>query len=1191
MQTGYKDHYSIPTGAEVFLLSKILENSSSGIVHICKNDYYAEKITSLLNCFFDHIEVIEFPAWDTGPYERTSPNISVISKRLTALAKIKNGLSKNQILITTANAFLTKIIPQSVIALATLKLKPKQEIKRDSLTKFLVENSYINVAAATESGEFAIRGSIIDVAPPNSDFGFRIDFFGDEIESIRKYDLLSQVTTGTTDEFDLLPATEVILNPKNIESFKQNYMKNFSLKAATADPLYEAISEGRRHNGAENLLPLFYEKLGSILDYTKGAVITFEQDIDQVIEERFETVKDAYETRKDAFKDGLVSNELQVLEPEELYISKPQYQEILKAGNVVKFHRSKKPEEKTGEEKDYKNIPNYYLRSQTEKRFVIDILKEDLAEKIIEGKGRVKNKNIIACITEGSKERIKHILSEQDVESIEITNFTKEQALITKNNIGLIILPIESGFEAEGIKLISEADIFGEKVYRKSRSSRKAEDFIKEAATLSTGELIVHKEHGIGRFLGLETLDVKGILHDFIKLEYHNGDKLYVPVENIDMLSRYGAENENAELDKLGGLNWQERTAKVKNRIKDLAFDLIKIAAERELRRAKSFESNTPLYDEFCERFKYTETEDQQNAIEKVLEDISSGRPMDRLICGDVGFGKTEVGLRAAFAVTQNNHELQNLRTSEPQNNLSEVPEFQNSGAPKSQVAVVCPTTLLCRQHFNTFSERFSGTGIQVKQLSRLVSSSESKKTKEQIKNGEVDIVVGTHALLAKNIEFKNLNLVIVDEEQRFGVAQKERLKKLREETHILTLTATPIPRTLQLSLAGVRELSLIATPPVDRLAVRTFITPYDEISVREAILKEHYRGGKTYFVVPRIKDIEENLDKLKKLIPEVKIVAAHGRMTPDELDGIMNDFYDGKFDVLMATTIVESGLDVPSANTIIIFKADMYGLAQLYQLRGRVGRGKTRAYAYLTTNPKKQLTKNALKRLEVMQKLDMLGAGFTLASYDMDIRGFGNLLGEEQSGNIREVGIELYQQMLKEEIEKLKISNDNKQQIQESDYSVKINLGVSVLLPESYVKDSDLRMGLYRRLGNLQSEEEIENFAVELVDRFGKFSSEVENLLNTIKIKLICRKLQIEKIDAGTTGAVISFKDNKFSKPEILIGLMSKNPTKYKIKENSKFVIANRNWEDLNTRTTELKTIISEIYKIFDEGNISKVA
>jgi len=493
--------------------------------------------------------------------------------------------------------------------------------------------------------------------------------------------------------------------------------------------------------------------------------------------------------------------------------------------------------------------------------------------------------------------------------------------------------------------LISEADLLGERVYRSKNKSKKAENFLKEASNLNSGELVVHKENGIGRFDSLETIEINKILHDFILIIYRDGDKLYVPVENIELITRFGGEGEGIELDKLGGAAWQERTARVKKRIREIAKDLIRIAASREINNAKAFETNHGAYDEFSAKFPYAETDDQLSAIDDVIKDLQSGKAMDRLICGDVGFGKTEVALRAAFAVVQNNIDKE-----------------------REQVAVVCPTTLLCRQHYNTFVERFSGTNVKIMQLSRMVGSKQQRLVREAIEEGTVDIVIGTHALLSKNIEFNNLSMLVIDEEQRFGVTQKERLKKLKSETHVLTLSATPIPRTLQLSLSGIRDLSLIATPPVDRLAVRTYVMPFDGITIREAILKEHYRGGKSYYVAPRIKDIEELEPKLKELIPEVKIVKAHGQMKPDELDQIMNDFYEGKFDVLLSTTIVESGLDVPTANTIILHRADMFGLAQLYQLRGRVGRGKQRAYAYLTIPAKKVLTKPAQKRLEVMQ-------------------------------------------------------------------------------------------------------------------------------------------------------------------------------------------------------------------------------
>ncbi|MBY0420765.1 MAG: transcription-repair coupling factor, partial [Parvularculaceae bacterium] len=590
------------------------------------------------------------------------------------------------------------------------------------------------------------------------------------------------------------------------------------------------------------------------------------------------------------------------------------------------------------------------------------------------------------------------------------------------------------GFETKDLAILSEQDILGDRLVRRGRRKR-AENFLTEASSLMVGDLVVHVEHGVARYLGLKTLDVAGAPHDCLQLEYAGGSKLFLPVENIELLSRFGSDDPDAPLDKLGGAAWQSRKARIKARIKMLAEQLIAIAAKRELKTVGAILPGQGVYDEFCARFPYAETEDQENAIADVVEDLAKGRPMDRLVCGDVGFGKTEVALRAAFIVAMTGR----------------------------QVAVIAPTTLLARQHFKRFTERFKGFPVKVAALSRLVSAAESEKVRQGLKSGDVDLVIGTHALLAKSVEFRDLGLLVVDEEQHFGVKHKERLKEFRADTHVLTLTATPIPRTLQLAMSGIRDLSLISTPPVDRLAVRTTVGPFDPVVARETLLREHFRGGQSFYVAPRIADLAGVAEFLDVQVPEIKYKIAHGQMAGGELEDIMNAFYDGKFDVLVSTTIIESGLDISTANTMIVHHADQFGLAQLYQLRGRVGRAKLRAYAYLTTSPRKILTEAAERRLKVMQSLDTLGAGFTLASHDLDIRGAGNLLGEEQSGQVKEVGVELYQHMLEEAVTALRQGGEDKG---DGQWSPTISIGAAVLIPEDYVADLDVRMGLYRRLG-----------------------------------------------------------------------------------------------------------------------------
>ena len=719
-------------------------------------------------------------------------------------------------------------------------------------------------------------------------------------------------------------------------------------------------------------------------------------------------------------------------------------------------------------------------------------------------------------------------------ETIAIKNGTR----IGKRGLHLAVWALEHGFEApwesgssaSKLTVISEQDILGDRLIRAPKRKRRAENFLTETQSLSPGDLVVHVDHGVGRYLGMEVVTAAGAAHECLLLEYAESSKLYLPVENIELLSRYG--HDEGLLDKLGGGAWQSKKAKLKERIREMADKLIRIAAERALRKAPVMDPPPGMWDAFSARFPYTETDDQLNAISDVLDDLTSGNPMDRLICGDVGFGKTEVAMRAAFVAAM-------------------------SGL---QVAIVAPTTLLARQHYKSFAERFRGFPLEVRQLSRFVTAKEATATRDGINRGTVDVVVGTHALLAKTVKFKNLGLLIIDEEQHFGVGHKERLKAMRTDIHVLTLTATPIPRTLQLSLTGVRDLSIIGTPPVDRLAIRTYVSEFDAVTLREALLREHYRGGQSFYVVPRITDLPEIEAFLKEQLPELTYLVAHGQMAAGELDDRMNAFYDGKYDILLATTIVESGLDIPTANTMIVHRADMFGLAQLYQIRGRVGRSKTRAYAYLTTKPRAKLTATAEKRLRVLGSLDTLGAGFTLASQDLDIRGAGNLLGEEQSGQMRDVGFELYQSMLEDAIAKIKSGELEGVIDDDGQWAPQINLGVPVLIPEDYVPDLDVRLGLYRRLSELTTKVELEGFAAELIDRFGKLPKEVNTLMLVVRIKAMCKRAGIAKLDGGPKGVTIQFHNDKFASPEGLVTFIQDQRGLAKVKENK--IVVKRDWK-----------------------------
>ena len=755
---------------------------------------------------------------------------------------------------------------------------------------------------------------------------------------------------------------------------------------------------------------------------------------------------------------------------------------------------------------------------------------------------------IVACWSNGSRERLATLLSEHGIGETKRVDSFADVLREPRDVTAMAILPLETGFEAPGLAVIDEQDILGDRLVRKSRGKR-GSDVLTEVSSLSVGDLVVHADHGIGRFVGLATIEAAGEPHDCLEVHYAGGDKLYLPVENIEMLTRYGSDESGVQLDRLGGVAWQTRKARLKQRIRDMAEKLIKVAALRELRQAPVLNPPEGVYDEFSARFPYEETEDQENSIGAVLGDLASGRPMDRLICGDVGFGKTEIALRASLIAV----------------------------LAGKQVAVVVPTTLLARQHFHTFTERFRGFPVKIAQASRLVSPKERAEVKKGMQSGDIDIVIGTHALLAKGVEFADLGLLIVDEEQHFGVQHKERLKQLREDVHVLTLTATPIPRTLQLALSGVREMSLISTPPVDRLAVRTYVMPFDPVILREALLRERFRGGQTFFVVPRISDLDDAAAFLKEHAPELKVARAHGQMGSRELDQVMNAFYDRQYDVLLSTSIVESGLDIPSANTLIVYRADMFGLAQLYQLRGRVGRSKIRAYAYFNIPADARLTPAAEKRLKVLQSLDTLGAGFVLASHDLDIRGAGNLLGEEQSGHIREVGFELYQSMLEEAVAALK---GGEGALIEDQWSPRINLGTSVLIPEEYVPDLQVRLGLYRRLSGVETHDAIEAFAAELIDRFGALPQEVRHLLDIVEIKGLCRQAGIEQIDAGPKGAVIAFRNKSFANPEGLIEFIRKEGKQVKLQPDHRLIYY-ANWETPEERLAGARDLLKRLVKI----------
>ncbi len=1144
----------VPEGLDALVLARLVEEGADGerqgiVVHVTRDDRRLEALEGQLRFFAPKVRVVPFPAWDTVPYDRVGPNAEIVAKRVTALSRLALGSrSEPLIVLTTVNAILQRVPPKSFIRNAMKSVAPGQRVDLNRFVARLSLAGYTRTGTVMEPGEFAVRGGILDLFPPGRQNPVRLDFFGDTLESIKVFDAETQRTSKTLRKLILMPVSEVAFGEAATALFRTRYVELFG-GATGDDPLYEAVSAGSRYSGQEHWLPFFHEKLDTLLDYVDGATLSFDHLVDDAVKSRFDQVNEHYLARTEGLEaERFGAPPYKPVPPDRMFLDAAGWAKALAPHKVVRLTpfeiadgpgvrpwrgragRSFAPERQNPDANVFDAVVAHLKRVHAEHRRVI-----------------------VAAWTPGARERLSSLLSDHGLKAQTKVEGYSDALALDPNVAGLAVLGLEQGFETPELVVVAEQDILGDRLVRPRRKAKRAADVLTEATSLSVGDLVVHADHGIGRFHGLKTITALGAPHDCLELKYAGGDTLYLPVENIELLSRFGSDEGNTQLDKLGGVAWQSRKAKLKKRLREMAAELIKIAALRQLREAPALAPPQGAYDEFVARFPYEETEDQAASIEAVLGDLQAGRPMDRLVCGDVGFGKTEVALRAAFVAAMNG----------------------------LQVAIVVPTTLLARQHSRTVLERFKNLPLKIGQASRLVSGKDLTEVKDGLKNGTLDIVVGTHALLGKQIEFQRLGLLVIDEEQHFGVSHKERLKQLREDVHVLTLSATPIPRTLQLALTGVRELSLITTPPVDRLAVRTYISQFDPVILIDALKRERDRGGQTYYVAPRISDLDDVAEFLREAVPHLKVARAHGQLAPSELEDVMTAFYEGQYDVLLSTAIVESGLDVPNANTLIVHRADMFGLAALYQLRGRVGRSKRRAYAYFTTPPGQKLTEGAEKRLKVLQSLDTLGAGFSLASHDLDIRGAGNLLGEEQSGHIREVGFELYQSMLEEAVAAMKGGDFGDA---DEKWSPEIAIGLSVLIPETYVADLQLRLGLYRRLSALETRAEIDSFAAELVDRFGELPAEVDHLLDVMEIKGLCRSAGIAKVDAGPKGAVITFHRNAFANAQGLAQFLQASRGRAKLQPDHKLIFKG-DWDQPQVRFKGVRTLVSALAEIAAKG------
>src|SRR3984893_15564866 len=859
-------------------LAKDAESRAVALIHVARDGQRARAFGEALAFAAPDIERLDFPAWDCLPYDRVSPDAAISARRivvLSRLARSRSAMERPRILSTTVNALVQRVAPLSKIAGDTFSAAPGNVVDRDALVQWLETNGFARASSVRDTGEYAVRGGILDLFPPGIPQPLRLDFFGDALESIRAFDPETQRTTGQLRALDLVPMSEVQLTSESMRRFRQAYVAHFGAQTR-GDALYEAVSEGRRHQGLEHWLPLFYEKLDTLFDYCPGAPLMFDPLVEAAASERFAQIEDYFGARKSGHDAAPNHSTYKPLPPGALYLAEPEWRERIRAASVVSVSPFAEPEAGKGLVVDCgsKRGRTFAAERADPNANVFSTAIGHVGALQAGGK-RV----VLAAWSDGSRERLAHVLADHGFTSTAPVSSLAQAFALSPATLALAVVSIEQGFEAPGLAVISEQDILGDRLLGWGRRPRRAEHFLTEAGALTSGDLVVHIDHGVGRFAGLQTIEAAGAPHDCLELHYADGDKLFLPVENLELLSRYGSEETEVEIDRLGGVGWQRRKARMRKRVLDMAAGLIKIAAARQTKAAPKLVPPENLYVEFCAGFPYEETDDQQAAIDAVLDDMASGRPMDRLVCGDVGFGKTEVALRAAFTASIEG----------------------------KQVAVVVPTTLLARQHYKNFAARFAHLPVKIAHMSRMVGAAGLKSAKLGAAAGEFDIIVGTHAVLGKGVGFKDLGLVVVDEEQHFGVTHKKRIKELGADLHVPPLSAPPVPRSLQLALAGLRELSIIATPPVDRLTVRTFISPFDELLVREALLRGRYRGGQSFYVCPRIDDIEDASAFLRQNVPEVKFVVAHGQLAASELEARMAAFYDGQYDVLLSTAIVES--------------------------------------------------------------------------------------------------------------------------------------------------------------------------------------------------------------------------------------------------------------------------------------------
>lgn len=1087
-----------------FALAKAITHAQKPFIIITTDMVSAQRLQAELQFFLNNThDTIIFPDWETLPYDRFSPHEDIISLRLQTLSRLSS--LKSGAVLVPATTLMYPLMPRAYLQAHSLQVKPKQILDLPQLRQDLIVAGYQAVAQVMHHGEFALRGSIIDIFPMGSDVCYRIDLLDAEIDSIRTFDPESQRSLDTVAEINLLPAREYLLNDVGRTQFRQAWHENFS-GSGIGCPVYEAVSSGTSLGGIEYYLPLFYQQAATLFDYLPpNSIIVQEGDITKVVQAFWQEIKNRYEQyRHDVTRP--------LLAPTKLFLTPEQVLQQCKQYPQIKLYETAVATSAGHYNFASEVMPDLSLQYKT-------TMPLQRLQHFIESRPRV----LLLAETLGRREALLDLFRQSRIEPTQFANLS--QFVVSDAKLGIAIAPLERGLNSidPELVIIAESQLYGERVMQ--RRLRQTEiinndNSVRDLAELQPGKLVVHLEHGIGRYLGLQTITTDGRANEYVTLEYADHAKLYVPVANLYLLSRYldGA-SEHTTVHRLGTEQWSKAKQKAAEKARDVAAELLDLYARRAAKPGLAYQWDEADYQTFANEFPFEETPDQLRAINEVINDLQNSKPMDRLLCGDVGFGKTEVAMRAAFVAVQNH----------------------------KQVAILVPTTLLAEQHYHSFKDRFANWPIKIALLSRFRSNKEQTQTIEQLANGKVDIVIATHKLLQEGLHFSDLGLLIIDEEHRFGVRQKERLKALRTNVDILTLTATPIPRTLNMAFAHMRDLSMIATPPARRLSIKTFVQQYNKDSIREAIWREILRGGQVYFLHNNVATIAKVAQELAELIPEAKIAVAHGQMRERDLEQTMVDFYHQRFNVLVCTTIIETGIDVPSANTIIMDRADKLGLAQLHQLRGRVGRSHHQAYAYLLTPPENLISADGIKRLEAISQAQELGAGFTLATHDLEIRGAGELLGEEQSGQIATVGFSLYMEFLNHAVQCLRSG-------QQPDFTkpmlaqTEIELGVSAIIPEDYLPDVSMRLVLYKRIANATNERQLRELQVEMIDRFGLLPDATKNLFATAEIKLMAQQLGITKITLGAAGGYLEFSKEPNIEPLKIINLIQQQARQFKL-------------------------------------------